>query len=359
MSPRRPTKPNRHHKIKRTRIGITRINSCNDPPSLGGEARREGLTTSFFIFVPSLAILNRTPAVDTHPRFHSNRITVNTPHIQLVAADLDGTLLDDHKQIDPATVRAIAALPQHGVQFIIASARPPRSVRHIYQQLALTTWQINYNGALIWDQPTQHAVFHRPLHGPLVLEMIQLARAIDPRVLITCEILDRWHTDRIDNTYTTETGRLFKPDVVAPADTYCAGDVTKLLLLGPPNVIQQIEWPLRRQFSLKAAIIRTDANLIQIMHREVNKAVALRFIADHYGIPMERILAIGDAANDLEMIQAAGVGVAVANSPPQLLQHANWIAPSNNHQGVLAALHRYVLPTDWDSSPCSLTPTGG
>jgi 5-amino-6-(5-phospho-D-ribitylamino)uracil phosphatase len=286
--------------------------------------------------------------VETRPRFHSNRVTVDKPHIQLVAADLDGTLLDDHKQIDPTTVRAIAAMPQCGVKFVIASARPPRSVRHIYHQLALTTWQINYNGALIWDQPSHHAVFHRPLHGPLVLEMIRLARSIDSRVLVTCEILDRWHTDRFDNTYTTETGRLFKPDVVAPVETYCAGDVTKLLLLGPPDVIQHIEPQLIRQFAAQAAIVRTDANLIQIMHREVNKAVALRRIADHYGVPTERILAIGDAANDLEMIQLAGVGVAVANSPLDLQQHADWVAPTNNDQGVLAALARYVLPANWD-----------
>ncbi len=271
---------------------------------------------------------------------------MDKPHIQLVAADLDGTLLDDHKQIGPATILAIAALPQFGVKFVIASARPPRSVRHLYQQLALATWQINYNGALIWDQPSQHAVFHRPLHGPLVLEMIHLARAIDPRILITCEILDRWHTDRLDNTYTTETGKLFKPDVVAPAETYCDADVTKLLLLGPSEVIQAIEPELRRQFAPRAAIVRTDSNLIQIMHKDVNKAAALRRIADHYGIPMERTLAIGDAANDLEMIQAAGVGVAVANSPAELQQHADWVAPSNNDQGVLAALRRYVLPAD-------------
>lgn len=276
---------------------------------------------------------------------------MDRPHIQLVAADLDGTLLDDEKQIGPATIAAIAALPQLGARFVIASARPPRSVRHVYEQLGLTTWQINYNGALIWDEPSQHAVFHRPLHGPLVLEMIQLARAIDPRILITCEILDRWHTDRFDNTYTTETGKLFKPDVIAPAETYCDADVTKLLLLGPPDAILAIEFELIPKFSPLAAIVRTDANLIQIMHRDVNKAAALRRIADHYGIPMERTLAIGDAANDLEMIQAAGVGVAVANSPPELQQHADWVAPSNNDQGVLAALRRYLLPADWVEEP--------
>lgn len=267
---------------------------------------------------------------------------MQSSHIQLIAADLDGTLLNDHKQVDPATAETIRALPAAGVKFAIASARPPRSVRHIYHQLALTTWQINYNGALIWDEPAQRAVFHRPLDGALVLEIIRLARKIDPAVLVTCEILDRWHTDRLDNHYTTETGRLFKPDVVAPVETYCNQPVTKLLLLGPETLVYDLELQLQRHYASLAAIVRTDANLIQIMHHEVNKAAAVRRLAEHYGIPMERVLAIGDAINDLEMIVAAGVGVAMDNAPAKLKQQADWIAPSNNHQGVAAAIHRFV-----------------
>ena len=161
--------------------------------------------------------------------------------IQLVAADLDGTLLDERKVIAPATSAAIAAIRRRGIRFVIASARPPRSVRHIYQQLQLDTLQINYNGALVWDEINRTAVAHHPLEGELALQIIRLARAMDSRVLVTCEILDRWHTDRLDNTYTTETGRLFPPDVIAPVQSFCQQPVTKLLLLGPPVIIPAVE----------------------------------------------------------------------------------------------------------------------
>ena len=89
--------------------------------------------------------------------------------IRLVAIDLDGTLLDRDKRVSEQTVRALKCLPAAGVKVVIASARPPRSVRHIYHQLALDTWQINYNGALIWDEPTRRRIFHRPMDGALVL----------------------------------------------------------------------------------------------------------------------------------------------------------------------------------------------
>src|SRR5215211_6693608 len=96
--------------------------------------------------------------------------------IRLVAVDLDGTLLNDSKQVTEQTAEALACLPDRGVKLVIASARPPRSVRHIYQQLNLDTLQINYNGALIWDEPNQQAMLHRPIPGKLARQVIEYAR---------------------------------------------------------------------------------------------------------------------------------------------------------------------------------------
>jgi 5-amino-6-(5-phospho-D-ribitylamino)uracil phosphatase len=264
------------------------------------------------------------------------------PSIQLVAADLDGTLLNDDKRIAPEAAQAIAGLRALGIPFIIASARPPRSVKPIYQQLQLDTLQINYNGALIWDAPHAKPVFHRPIAGQLALEIIRFARSLDSRVLVTCEILDRWHTDRFDNTYTTETGRLFKPDVIAPVESYCCGPVTKLLLLGPDSVILPMEKQILAQFADRIALVRTDNELLQIMDKQVSKAAALRLIAERYGVSLEHTLALGDGENDIEMLNECGIGVAVANAAPKLKAIADWVAPSPNSHGVLDALRKYV-----------------
>ena len=75
---------------------------------------------------------------------------MNTPPISLVAIDLDGTLLNDSRQVSEQTAGALACLPSRGVKVVLASARPPRSVRHVYHSLKLDTLQINYNGAMIW-----------------------------------------------------------------------------------------------------------------------------------------------------------------------------------------------------------------
>jgi Cof subfamily protein (haloacid dehalogenase superfamily) len=263
--------------------------------------------------------------------------------IRLIAIDLDGTLLNDQKQISHRAAAALHCLPDRGVKVVIASARPPRSVRHIYAALKLDTWQINYNGALIWDEPTKKAAFHRPLSASIVREVILHARQIHPEILVSCELLDRWYTDRADSTHTTETGRLFMPDVVAPLESFLDVSMTKILLLGDPAVMDDIETALAMMFDRQIHVIRTDPDLIQIMNQTVTKATALEFVARQYGVSHRQIMAIGDAANDVAMLKMAGVAVAMDNAHPAVKKAAHWVAPSNNDHGVHAALVRYGL----------------
>ena len=266
------------------------------------------------------------------------------PPIRLVAVDLDGTLLNDSKEVTEQTAGALTSLPQRDVKLIIASARPPRSTRHIYQALGLDTLQINYNGALIWDEPGQRAVFHRPITGRLARSIIETARDMFDETIVSAEVMDRWLTDRPDDgSHTTETGKLFPPDVICSVEEICAQPVTKLMLLGEPRVILRLEDVLAESFEGRVTILKTDRDLLQLMHPQVSKAVALEKVAKWYGVPMEQVMAIGDAPNDVGMLQTAGVSVAMDNAHPLVKDVADWVAPSNNDHGVHAALARYGL----------------
>ena len=271
------------------------------------------------------------------------RLAMPQPAIRLVAIDLDGTLLNSAKLISDQTIEALQCLPERGVRVVIASARPPRSVRHIYQMLRLDTLQINYNGALIWDEPKRAPVFHQPMDCALVRRLIDRVRDVYPQVLVTCEIMDRWYTDRVDQTYTTETGRLFKPDVIAPIDSFCVEPITKLLFLCDPQVISRIEPMLKSAFTADVTVLRTDEQLVQVMHKRASKSRSLKRVARLYGVGDREIMAIGDAPNDVGMLQMAGVAVAMDNAHPLVKQVAHWIAPSNDDHGVHAALMRYGL----------------
>jgi Cof subfamily protein (haloacid dehalogenase superfamily) len=270
-------------------------------------------------------------------------VLIPTRAIKLVAIDLDGTLLDRSKKVSERAAAALKCLPNTGVKVVIASARPPRSVRAIYHELGLDTWQINYNGALIWDEPNQQAIFHRPMHPKLVQLMIERCRDMFEEVLVSVEILDKWYTDRDEHTYTTETGRLFKPDVICQIPQICCQPITKLMFLGDPRIVSRLESLLLEEFGGKVTILHTDNDLLQIMDNRVSKAVALKKIASHYGIKASEVMAIGDAPNDVGMLQYAGVSIAMENAHDVVKEVADWIAPSNDEHGVHVALRRYGL----------------
>ena len=275
---------------------------------------------------------------------HPDDPALPAPDVRLVAVDLDGTLLNDSKQVSDRTAAALRCLPSRGVKVVIASARPPLSVRHIHAMLGLDTWTINYNGALIWDEPAKRPIFHRPMAPRTVGQIIDAARDMFEEILVSCEILDRWYTDRHDDpSLTTETGKLFKPDVVAPLHTFCDQPITKLLLLAEPRIINRVEPLLAQAFQAQVSFVRTDDHMLQIMDRRVSKAVALQKVAREYGVPMSQVMAIGDAPNDVGMLQAAGVAVAMDNAHDVVKKVAGWVAPSNNDHGVHAALVRYGL----------------
>jgi Cof subfamily protein (haloacid dehalogenase superfamily) len=262
--------------------------------------------------------------------------------IRLIALDLDGTLLTDEKKIAEPTADALCALSKQ-IKVVLASARPPRSVRHLYKQLDLDTWQVNYNGALVWDEPNQTAVFHRPMPGELCKKIVDLARDMYEEVLVSCEIMDRWFTDRDDHTYTTETGKLFSPDEIVPIDTICGNQITKLMLLADPKIINRLEPLIFQKFGRQVLVVQSDPQLLQIMDPKCGKSVGLNVCCERYGVKPENIMAFGDAPNDVGMLQMSGIAIAMSNADKVVKDVSHWVAPSNNDHGVLAALKKYGL----------------
>lgn len=263
--------------------------------------------------------------------------------IRLVAIDLDGTLLRSNKRLSTANARAIADVTNRGVHVVLASARPPRSVREIYHRLALDTLQVNYNGALVHDMPRGKHVFHQPMSVALAKRIVKFARKLDPDVVISVEVLDKWYTDHVDDTLPTETSKRFDPDFVGPLGAFLTVPVTKLMLLAPPDKLKPIHAAVRAKFAKHVAILISDDYLIQLVHKQVDKASALQRVAEVYGVPQDQVMAIGDAPNDLGMVRWAGLGVAMESGWDQLKKTAQVIAPRNDDDGVAHVLKKYIL----------------
>jgi Cof subfamily protein (haloacid dehalogenase superfamily) len=264
---------------------------------------------------------------------------------KLVAIDLDGTLLTSRKSITPMTHTAVRAAVKAGIKVVLATARPPRSVRGYWEALKLDTPIINYNGALIWDEARKKVIEHVPLDVAVAKKVIAWGRKKYPELLVSVEILDKWYTDHYSEIpeYMTETSKAFTPDFIGPLDAFMRVPITKLMLLGDPKWIAEIEKSAPLKFGDKIAQTRSDPHLMQYMNPTISKAHALAKVAASYGVESHEVMAIGDAPNDIHMLQWAGMAVVPENGWAEAKRVAHAVVPSNDEDCVGVALKRYVL----------------
>ncbi|MGI9015152.1 MAG: TIGR01777 family oxidoreductase [Phycisphaerales bacterium] len=265
--------------------------------------------------------------------------------IRLIAVDVDGTLLLSNGRMSQAVRDACTQAQKSGCILVPATARPPRSMRSIVQELGVSGPMINYNGAVVWDIASRTALHHQPLDGTLVAEIMADARAVEPATVVSLEVLDRWFTDRVDAGLPTETSRVFEPDFIGELDEMLSRPVTKLMLLAPNGRIEPVFEMVRERYWQpgRVAVFITDPHVIQICHPEVDKARALAAIARDLQIEQDECMAIGDGWNDAGMLAWAGFSIALQHAHESLHELADQSAPTNEHNGVAIAIQRYVL----------------
>ena len=230
-----------------------------------------------------------------------------------------------------------------GTHVVLATARPPRSVRDIYKHLRLNTPTIHYNGALVHHMPQKKHLFHKPIPAKLTKKIIKFARRVDPDVVVSVEILDKWYTDHHNRELLTATAHKYPPDFVGPFVAFMHQPVTKLMLLAPAEKMKRIAHSVLSKYGEQVTIAVSDKHLIQIIHPEVDKGSALASVAKSLGIARQRVMAVGDAPNDIGMIKWSGLGVAMENAWPRVLEVCDAVTESNDNDGLAKAIEKYVL----------------
>lgn len=269
--------------------------------------------------------------------------------IRLLAMSVDQTLLRSDGSIAQGVIQACRNAERNGCAIVLATARPPRGLKSILQALDITGPTINYNGAVIWNPLDNRAQYHEPLPPELARAIVDDARRIEPNVLVALDVLDRWHVDphdpRIDTRFAAQASGLFEPDDIGRMNDHLASPVTKLNLMGEPAQLQPVLGLLREKYwrTRQAALVLTDPHVIQITHPLVDKGIALQRIANRMNLNRDEVMAIGDGANDLGMLEWAGFSVAMGNAIITAKELADAVVPTNDDLGVARAIQRYVL----------------
>ncbi|MDL4842902.1 Cof-type HAD-IIB family hydrolase [Aquibacillus rhizosphaerae] len=264
----------------------------------------------------------------------------------LIALDLDGTLLTDNKVISNRTKQIVLKAKEAGHIVVIATGRPHRASIDYYHELGLDTPMVNFNGALI-HHPTDKKwdALHSPLPNRTALKIIQTCYELKVKNIFA-EIKDDMYLDRYDKELfdILHGTKEDQPIIIGSLKNELRDDPTSLLIHPREDHIQELRQKLDDEH---ASVIEhrnwgAPWNVIEIVRKGMNKAVGLKRIAHYYHIPQENVIAFGDEDNDLEMIEYAGVGVAMANGIDQLKGLAKHIAASNEEDGIGYFLEDYL-----------------
>lgn len=252
---------------------------------------------------------------------------------RLVATDLDGTFLRSDGTVSARTAQVWAALPEHGVETVIVTARPPRWLHDLVHVVGTHGIAICGNGAFVYAVETREVVEQHCFDRVVLADiMVDLRRAL-PQVLLATETVsgpvfeEGWPDPR----------REIERVVVRPGDDDALLDrpVGKLLALAPGLATEEFLVVVRDVVSDRGRLAFSGAiGLAEVGPAGVSKATALARWSAERRIAAESVWAFGDMPNDLPMIEWAGRGIAVANAHPEVLEMADHIAPSNDDDGV-------------------------
>jgi len=273
--------------------------------------------------------------------FHHNLIN---QMYKSVFVDMDGTLLKKDHSISDANKNAIQRLIDNGVLVIPISARPLHGILPITQKVLPDSIPVvSLNGSYIYHKDeiisqidislSEVAIVHEQLilHDLSVMYYSQMkwyATALTPAI----EKEQRITEVAIQILPFEKIVSIWKEENTGP---------NKILVAGDKDLILEVEQRLISKFRGKLNVFKSQPKYLELMHIEASKTKAIQFLMNQYGILQQEVIAIGDNYNDKEMIEFAGVGVAMGNAPEEIKLVADFVTDTNNDDGVAKALAHY------------------
>ena len=263
--------------------------------------------------------------------------------------DMDGTTLDDEKQISEENMEALKRVTEAGHEIVIATGRTESSAGHVRKYYGLDQigcrYMIVYNGAAILDCETGECLYSRKLSMEYVKELIDAARRAD--IYIHTYAGNYVLTERRDENLAVYLKRTSLEAQVVP-------DMKQALKEPPYKMLAvDIQGPDRLQVFLKAQSAWAEGKVdmyfscreyLEMVSEGVSKGAALLRFCELMDIPVRNAIAAGDEGNDLSMIKAAGVGCAVANAQEEVKAVADYVTQNdNNHSAIAEIVERFVL----------------
>jgi Cof subfamily protein (haloacid dehalogenase superfamily) len=257
----------------------------------------------------------------------------------LVAADLDGTLVDRDIAWAPGLPEALAGLRAAGVDTVVCTGRMFQSVRKVVARLDIVQGPVVcYQGALVADLGSGEWYRHTPMEGVAAAEVVRHIRAMGRQ--LNAYVDDRLYVEEVTpwaRRYAehVEVGIDSVPDL---EDEVLRRPPTKLVLVTSVDDVEAILPGLQERWAGKLYVVRSQPEYIEFTDVSVSKSGALAWLCERLGVARERVVTLGDGMNDVDMLEWAGLGVAVAEAARPVRDAADLVVPRADVPALLRAL---------------------
>ena len=261
-----------------------------------------------------------------------------------VFLDIDGTLLNSKHQVMPCTKSHLQYLQGRDIPVILCSARPPKGVNLVAEQIGLRGPAACYNGGLIIDD---HYTILRDvgIEIRLAMEFRRFVAEQFPDLVVSAYLYSVWMAEDIHHPMIEQEAEISgctPLKVSLEKAAVAASHIHKLLCMGDAMRIRALQKELRQHFPQLMAL-RSKATYLEILPPESTKRSAVQTLLGHYGLRPEEAVAFGDSDVDVDMLQYCGFGVAMGNAPKQVKEAADYVTASNDEEGVYIALNSLRL----------------
>ncbi len=267
--------------------------------------------------------------------------------IQLIAIDIDDTLLSTHHQILPSTISAIEQALAQGIKIVLCSGRPLAGVQPYLTQLGIDgpdQYVVTYNGAVV-AQVNGEVLIKQLLPKAVYTRLTAFAQAQH----IPFNVLDEHSTiytaNRDINFITAVQAVENRAGILVRQPAELPGDfaIAKGVFVGDKPLLDRVEPAVMAAFAPEFSVIRAGTNFLEVMAPGVDKGFALAQLAEKLDLPAAAVMAVGDAGNDLAMFAFAGTAVAMGNGTAVAKAHADHVTGTNDAGGLAAAIHKFAL----------------
>ncbi len=266
--------------------------------------------------------------------------------IKLIAIDIDGTLVNDRKQLTQHTIDTVTKARQKGIKVVLCTGRPITGVSQYLKPLDIQgddEYVVTFNGSLAQTISGTPIVSHNiTLEDYIDLEAI----ARKANIHFHMETLDHIYTANRDiSPYTVAEAFLVQMPIRFRMPEEITDDLTisKGMFVDDPKLLSAFIKDFPEELKERFYVVQSEPYFYEAMNKQASKGNAIAELATKLGFASDEVMAIGDQGNDLTMVKFAGTGVAMGNAIDEVKATAQFVTKTNEEDGVAYAIEKFAL----------------